>query len=57
MFRELAIASPLAAAAAQLTGAKGTGGEGRDLCVVRDAYFRLKGENKGCNFHVDDSYY
>lgn len=55
VFRELAVASPLAAAAAQLT--PGDARHPRALCVVRDAFFRLQGARKGCNYHVDDAFF
>ncbi|CAD7700474.1 unnamed protein product [Ostreobium quekettii] len=25
------------------------------MCVLRDAYLKLRGDNQGCNFHVDDT--
>jgi ectoine hydroxylase-related dioxygenase (phytanoyl-CoA dioxygenase family) len=57
VFRELAVSSPLAAAAAQLTPAPSDSvkTDQRALCVLRDAYFRMCGKNTGCNFHVDDA--
>ena len=53
-FRELALSSPVAAAAAQLTPTTSTS---RGLIVLKDAYFRLQGDNLGCGFHVDDPYF
>lgn len=53
-YRQVATSSPVAAAAAQLTSA---GSQSDDVFIVRDAYFRLKGENIGCGFHVDDPFF
>lgn len=53
-FEEVAVSSPVAAAAAQLTA---TNPGSRGVIVLQDAYFRLQGENKGCGFHVDDDFF
>jgi len=62
-FREVATKT-MAAAAAQLTPAVEIGvgvgvvvPEKRELVALKDAYFVLQGEQKGCNFHVDDEYF
>lgn len=55
VFRELALSSPLSAAAAQLT--PGDASSPRALCMVKDAFFKLRGESAGCNFHVDDAFF
>lgn len=54
VFCEVAAASPVAAAAAQLTPSSAGP---RGLVVLTDAYFRMKGANIGCAFHVDDTFF
>jgi len=60
VFRELAVDSPFSRAAAQLTP-RPTVDDGvkpaRQLVVLRDAYFKLRGSGVGCNFHVDDPFF
>lgn len=53
-FEEAAVRSPVAAAAKQLIA---TNLGSRGVIVLKDAYFRLQGGNKGCGFHVDDEFF
>ncbi|KAI0557151.1 Phytanoyl-CoA dioxygenase [Gracilaria domingensis] len=55
LFKQVATSSPVAAAAAQLTPVDTS--SHRSLVVLKDAYFRMQGSNKGCGFHVDDPFF
>jgi len=50
VFRELALSSPVARAAAQLLGRD-------DLRMLLDAFFEYKGDLPGCGWHVDDAFF
>lgn len=58
IFEDLALRSPIAAAAEQLTPPSERGGAGdKPLRVLRDAFFALSPGNKGCGWHVDDAFF
>lgn len=58
VFEDLALRSPLAAAAEQLTPPSERGGAGdKPLRVLRDAFFALSPGNIGCGWHVDDAFF
>ncbi|CAN8064744.1 unnamed protein product [Agarophyton chilense] len=57
IFKQIATSSPVAAAAAQLCPVNNSSRPQRSLVVLRDAYFRMQGKNKGCGFHVDDRFF
>ena len=52
-FLEIATRSALVEAAAQLTPSSSEQG----LHVLKDAFFKSKGGNKGCDWHVDDPFF
>lgn len=51
---QVALRAPLADAVRQLVEA--SSGD-RGIVLLKDAFFRLRGRNKGCGFHVDDSFF
>ena len=55
VFADIALASPVAEAAAQLMPAVAAGREG--MHVIRDAFFCFKGPKTGCGWHVDDAFF
>lgn len=58
IFREVALKSPLAAAAEQLTpDAARHDAAGKPLRVLRDGFFSLVPGNRGCGWHVDDDFF
>eukprot|EP00929_Paragymnodinium_shiwhaense_P021668 TRINITY_DN14072_c0_g1_i2.p1 TRINITY_DN14072_c0_g1~~TRINITY_DN14072_c0_g1_i2.p1 ORF type:complete len:313 (+),score=46.91 TRINITY_DN14072_c0_g1_i2:104-1042(+) len=60
VFQELALRSPLAEAAEQLTPPRERGdgpAKERPLRVLRDAFFSMAPGQRGCGWHVDDSYF
>jgi ectoine hydroxylase-related dioxygenase (phytanoyl-CoA dioxygenase family) len=55
VFKDVALASPLAAVAKQLTPSVANGDE--SLHVINDAFFAFSGQNAGCGWHVDDNFF
>lgn len=59
-FLQVASDSPLSRAAAQLTPRfeqKSVQNPNREMVVLKDTLFTLKGSQRGCNFHVDDPFF
>lgn len=58
IFKQIATRSKVAAAALQLTPLSAqVAANSRAMVVVQDAFFRMRGDNKGCGFHVDDPFF